>query len=232
MKPRQLLAGIVISSLLSFAPVHAGEKVVTTNSVGKVYHLAEEDVMKQLGRLAAEGGNEDGWYYIPERELLIDHGTDITPIKYTPDRSVLSKIEGVKEATLYTIHIHPVDADLEKKVRGYLPPSFDDFVYFLEEIQCARNRGIDVSEARIVEWGGYWSVNLRNSNLEQLENKCSRAHFCKEYEKLVADYQENFEKMYNSNRINGSFKPFEKWLIANFEEDVARLGMDVSYHYF
>lgn len=231
----KMFVGIIFYASLSMTLAitsFAESKIEVTNSVGATYKLTEKEGMERLRELAAEGCNEDGWYFIPEKELWVDNGTNIRCNQHDFDKSILPKyMEGVKEAIVYSIHIHPAHTYRAKKIRGYYPPPFDDLCSFLDEMKYFESMGIKVSEARVVNWGGYWSVNLGISDLEQLESKYSREYFYKEYRKLVKAYREAYEEMYFTHRDKESFKSAEKKVIEDFEKGVSHLGVDLKYYY-
>lgn len=69
MKIQKLLSGIVLSTFLTVAfPTFTEKNIIATDLTGIVYNLKEEEGLKQLIKLSANGSYEDGWYYLPEKE--------------------------------------------------------------------------------------------------------------------------------------------------------------------
>lgn len=222
------LVGIVMAAVINFIPVnYAKSEIILTPQTGITYKYNQREGESFLKELAAKGSKEDGWYYIPEKEVWIDHGTRIEPHRYTPDRNVLLN-KGVKEAIHY--HIHPAKDSLDKRIRGLLPPSFEDFNYLSEEVDYFKDKGIRISEARIVDWGGYWSIDLENSSMKQLESSDTATGFKQKYQDLLFAHVHEFKNMFKINKDDKMLKAIEKYFINKFQEDVARLGMRIEYH--
>lgn len=224
------LVGIVMAAMINFTPIsYAKNEIIVTPEAGIVYEHNQREGELFLKELADKGSKEDGWYYIPEKEIWIDHGAQIMSDRYLPDKTVILN-KDIKKAIHY--HIHPVRDPLEKRVKGVLPPSFEDFDYLSEEINYFKDRGTEIPEARIVDCGGYWSIDLKNSNMKQLEGVYTQAllDFKWEYENLLSDHTYEFRRMFEINKDYEVLKAIEKYFINKFEEDVARLGMKIEYH--
>lgn len=222
------LVGIVMSAVINLVPAnYAQNKIIATPQTGIVYEYKQKEGEIFLKELAAKGSKEDGWYYLPEKEIWIDHGTQIMFNYYVPDRTVLLN-KGVGKAIHY--HIHPARDSLEKKIRGLLPPSFEDFGYLSEEVDYFKDKGIKIPEARVVDMGGYWSIDLENSNMEQFENFWNAKHFQQEYRDLLYVHMHEFRNTYSINKDAEVLKSIENYFINKFEEDVARLGIILKYH--
>jgi hypothetical protein len=224
------LVGIVMAAVINLVPAnYAKNEIIVTPQVGIVYEYNQREGELFLKELAAKGSKEDGWYYIPEKEIWIDHGTQIMSDCYFPDRTVILN-KGIEKVIHY--HIHPARNSLEKKIRGSFPPSFEDFDYLAEEIAYFKDKGIEIPEARVVDCGGYWSIDLKNSNLKQLESVYTKAliGFKWKYENLLFTHTHEFKRMFEINNDKEVLKAIENYFINKFEEDVALLGMKIEYH--
>jgi len=223
------LVGVVMAAAISLIPAsYAKDKIIVTPQSGIVYEYNQREGEMFLKELAAKGGKEDGWYYIPDKKIWIDHGAKIDTHYYIPDRTVILN-KGIEKVIHY--HIHPVKDSSEKKIRGILPPSFEDFDYLCEEISYLEDKGIEIPEARVVDWGGYWSIDLKNSNMKQFESIYTKAlDFQLKYRGLLFAHMHEFKRMFEMNNDPEVLKAIEKYFISQFEEDVARLGIKIEYH--
>lgn len=242
------LVSLVMSAFLSFAPVaNAGQEavkkeMVATDLTGTVYKLTKKEGLRQLSNLAAKGGKEDGWYFLPEKGIWVDHGYGIKHEGYYVEKDVILN-KGVTEAI--DVHIHPVpnpsfgvpkwsgnlkiieiQRPIKLRVRGLLPPSDADIIHLLTNMEYFENRGIKLEEAWIVDCKGYWSVNLKNSR----HLNRSIEDFSERYKNLLQVHLEDYIMMYSLNKDKGPFEPIEKWFIETFEREALRLGLDVTYY--
>lgn len=239
MKSKKLLVAVIASAMISLAPLPsslAAQEVISTDQVGLVYNLEENDVLKQLSRLAGKGANEDGWDYILETKELVDHGKDTRPTKYWEDFSViLNRNPKPKEVIDY--HIHPTNTpsmpisfpqEALKEFKGLQPPSSNDISVWHTKYNLFKEHGIRVKEFRVVEAKGYWSVNLENSNMKEL----GRTDFYTKYDLITGEHIYNFLNNYWQNKGNGMAEHIQNFLIASFEKSARRLGLDIEFHPF
>lgn len=235
------LAGLVLSAFIALNPIGAAytseKQIEATNSAGLVYKLSEQEGLRQLKELALNSSKEDGWFYIPKNGEWIDNGYLIQEDSFWPNDYIIFD-RGISEVIHY--HIHPLpdspsdldfwpdDVPIEelRNVAGFYPPSSADMSYFLDSMKVLEDEGIVLEECRVVDWKGYWVVNMINSRpLEKF-----RDDFRTKYEDLLSKHVYNYTNLYRLNRER-DFGSFERWLIASFEREAAELGLDVRYEH-
>lgn len=240
MKAKQILATIIASTMLTCCAMQSkaiknvdDKHIVATNLTGIVYNLSREEGLQQLRRLTIDNKYEDIWFFIPETKEWIDYGKGIKVCGADVDMDLLPTLRpDVKEVSSYHLHtlkclsMMGFDKSELLNFQGATPPSFYDIQYWLEDKDNLNKSGIKLTEAGVVDLGGYWQVDLESSDLDKIRYSLSK------YERLMDGHITKYYFLYKENKNDKkTFEIEKKKRIKEFEQEAAKLGLKLKYNF-